>query len=282
MNLRPATFQRIVKLVYERTAIVLEPGKEYLVETRLAPIARAHGFPNVEELCRRLDASAGELVSEVVEAMTTNETSFFRDHHPFEALRRTILPELLAKRALSRKLRIWCAACSTGQEPYSLAMMLNEHFPQLASWNVTIHATDIAKAVLARARAGRYRHVEVNRGLNPELLAKFFRRVGLEWEIVPELKRVVQFAELNLSAQWPSMERFDLIMLRNVLIYFDHPTKLSILGRMRNQLPSDGYLVLGGSETTPNEITAFERLPIARAGIYRACPQRPSQASCLR
>ena len=275
----PRAFARIQRMVHDATAIVLEDGKEYLVEARLAPIAREHGFPSVDALCLGLHQHSKELFNEVVEAMTTNETSFFRDHHPFEALRRVVLPELLIKRANERSLRIWCAACSSGQEPYSLAMLLDEHFPQLISWKVRILATDVSKSVLARARAGRYRQVEVNRGLSANLLVKYFVRDGLEWEVRPELRRIVDFAELNLIGNWQKTDKFDLIMLRNVLIYFDQPTKLSILERVRARLRPDGYLVLGGSETTPPGMNAFERLPLARAGIYRAKAPRPSEAT---
>ena len=281
MTLNPLTFERVRKLVHQRTAIVLDPGKEYLVESRLTPIARAHGFASIDELCRQLDRN-GPLLAEVVEAMTTNETSFFRDHHPFEALRRQVLPELLQRRAKERTLRIWCAACSTGQEPYSLAMLLDDQFPQLSTWNVSIYATDVSKAVLARAKTGRYRQIEVNRGLTAPMLVKYFRRDGLEWEIRPDLRRRVQFAEMNLIEKWPPMEKFDLIFLRNVLIYFDLETKLAILRNMHAQVANDGYLVLGGSETTPPGVNSFERVPIARAGIYKRAAKRASQSSHAR
>jgi len=268
VSLKPENFALVRKLVHERAAIVLEAGKEYLVESRLEPIAQAHGFASVDELCSLLRSKPG-LASEVVEAMTTNETSFFRDHHPFEALRREILPQLFLRRAARRTLRVWCAACSTGQEPYSLAMLLDEYFPQQASWDLRIDATDVSRSVLARAKLGRYSQVEVNRGLSAALLVKYFVRDGLDWEINPQIKRRVRFSELNLIGNWPALEPYDLIFLRNVLIYFDQPTKLAILGRVRQQLAPDGYLLLGGSESTPAEVTAFTRLPIARAGIYR-------------
>lgn len=276
----PRAFSRIRKLVYDRTAVVLDDTKEYLVESRLAAIAREHGYESVDQLCLTLNEGRAALLAEVVEAMTTNETSFFRDHHPFEALRRTILPELLQKRERERTLRIWCAACSTGQEPYSLAMLLDEHFPQLATWTVRIVGTDVSKAVVARAREGRFRQVEVNRGLAAHQLVKYFARDGLEWELRPSLRRMVTFAELNLVGQWPPLDTQDLILLRNVLIYFDQPTKLTILTRIRQQLRSDGYMMLGGSETTPPEVTYFERIPIPRAGLYRAAAlATPSQGT---
>jgi len=276
VTLEAAAFELVRKLVYARAAIVLDPGKEYLVESRLASIARTRGFRDVNELCLRLERREAGLIEEVVEAMTTNETSFFRDHHPFEALRRTVLPELIGRRQQARTLRIWCAACSTGQEPYSVAMLLDEHFPALDSWNVCIRATDIARSVLDRARSGRYRQIEVNRGLSASALVRYFIRDGLEWEIRPEIRRRVRFEHMNLIGGWPASERFDLIFMRNVLIYFDQSTKLAILCKVRELLSHDGYLALGGSETTPYELRAFERVEIARAGLYRAArPTNP-------
>jgi chemotaxis protein methyltransferase CheR len=266
---------RVRKLIYEHAALVLEDGKEYLVESRLAPLARQHGYDSVDALCEVLSARC-DLAVEVVEAMTTNETSFFRDQHPFDALREHILPPLLQSRANKRALRIWCAACSTGQEPYSLAMMLDEHFPQLASWDVRIDATDVSRAVIARAKLGRYSQLEVSRGLPPRLLSKYFYRDREEWEIRPELRRLVRFSELNLIRPWTMMDIYDVVFLRNVLIYFDAATKLSILAKVYKQTARDGYLVLGGSESTPREVTSFVRVPIARAGIYKVKGLRPS------
>jgi chemotaxis protein methyltransferase CheR len=273
--LKPTTFVRVQKLVYEQTAIVLEDGKEYLVESRLAPLARAQGFLSVDDLCQRL-GTRSDLAAQVVDAMTTNETSFFRDHHPFEAIRQHVLPTLIARRLRERSLRIWCAACSSGQEPYSMAMLIAEKFPELAGWNVRIDATDVSRTVIARARLGRYTQVEVNRGLTPALLDKYFSAHGTDWEIRPEIGRLVRFSELNLIAPWPTLEVYDLIFLRNVLIYFDLKTKLAVLTKVRQQAAQDGFLVLGGSESTPRELRSFERLPIARAGVYRVKSLRPS------
>jgi chemotaxis protein methyltransferase CheR len=275
VSLDAAAFERVRKLVYERTAIVLDEGKEYLVESRLSAIAYSHGYRDVNALCRDLEPRRGALLAEVVEAMTTNETSFFRDHHPFEALRTVVIPELIAKRKHVRKLRVWCAACSSGQEPYSTALLIDQEFPELASWNVTIYATDVARNMVARAASGRYRQVEINRGLSAPMLVKYFAREGLEWELAAHIRRRVVFAELNLISDWPSMETFDLVLLRNVLIYFDQPTKQAVLERVRRQVADDGYLMLGGSETMPNEVRSFERVPIARAGLFRT--RRPSQ-----
>jgi chemotaxis protein methyltransferase CheR len=211
----------------------------------------------------------------VVELMTTNETWFFRDLRPFEVLRSSILPELLTRRSDERRLHIWSAACSSGQEPYTMAMIISEHFPQLASWNVRIIATDLSTEILDRARAGRYSQLEVNRGMPAALLVKYFRKVGNEWHISDAIRRQVEFRELNLVEAWLVLPLMDLVFLRNVLIYFDVETKKSIFGRVRRLLRPDGYLMLGGAETTLNIDDAFERTAFDRAGAYqlRTSPQ---------
>lgn len=267
--MQSASFDRIRALVKERAAIVLEPSQEYLVESRLEPIAKARGYRNVDEMCQYLRSAGADLVSELVEAMTTNETSFFRDHAPFEALRIHVLPDLITRRAEVRQLDIWCAAASTGQEPYSVALLICEHFPELSNWNVRIVATDLSKTVLEKARAGRYRQVEINRGIGSTYLNKYFKRDGNEYEIDREVRKLVRFDEVNLIQNWPLLPTFDLIFLRNVLIYFDVEAKRSILTRAHRQLAVDGYLFLGGSEAMPGEDLNFERLPISRAGCYR-------------
>lgn len=267
--MQPGTFERIRTLVKERAAIVLEPGQEYLVQSRLEPIAKARGLRDVDDLCKQLSSAPTDLLNEVVEAMTTNETSFFRDHVPFEALRDTVLPQLIAERVATRNLDIWCAAASTGQEPYSIALLIREHFPGLDAWNVKILATDISRPVLEKARTGRFRQVEVNRGVGPHYLAKYFKQNGTEFELDPELRKMVRFDELNLIQSWPRLPAFDLIFIRNVLIYFDVEAKRSILQRARRQMATDGYLFLGGSEAMPGDNLGFDKLPIPRAGCYR-------------
>ena len=238
------------------------------MESRLTPLALARGFSGVDELCRRLGSSS-ELVDEVVEAMTTNETSFFRDHHPFEALRQVVLPALIQGRNSTRQLNIWCAAASTGQEPYSIALLITEHFPELAGWDIRILATDICKSVLERARVGRFRQIEVNRGMSVPYLLKYFQRDGLEFQIDDTLRKMVKFEELNLIQRWPPLPTFDLVFIRNVLIYFDVEAKRTILAGARRQLATDGYLFLGGSETIPGDNLGFDRLPIARTACYQ-------------
>jgi chemotaxis protein methyltransferase CheR len=263
-------FEYIRSLVLKRSAIVLEPEKNYLVESRLLPLARREGFSSIAELVARLRASSLDgLQQKVVEAMTTNETSFFRDQNPFEALRKVVLPDLFQRRASERKLRIWCGACSTGQEPYTIAMILCEHFVGFADWKTEIIATDLSTDVLARAREGRFSQLEVNRGLPAAWLAKYFQRHGTGWQLAEKLRRLVDFCPLNLIDPAWRIAPADIVFLRNVLIYFDVPTKKTILQKVRQVLRPDGYLFLGGAETTMNLDDAFERIPFERAGCYR-------------
>jgi len=219
-------FDYIRNLVRERSALVLETGKEYLVESRLCPLARQEGFPSLGHFIDRLRATPfGPLHRKLVEAMTTNETTFFRDVRPFEVLRTVILPGILNQRAPDRCLNVWCAACSTGQEPYSVAILIREHFPALLGWNLRLIASDFSREVLARARQGRYSQLEVNRGLPAVLLLKYFKKLGDEWEISPATRRMVEFSEINLFGPWPPLPRMDIIFMRNVMIYFDIEVK---------------------------------------------------------
>jgi len=263
-------FEYVCRLVRDRSALVLEPGKEYLVETRLLPIARQLQLGSVGELIGQLRAGPDNgLHTRVVEAMVTTETSFFRDLHPFETLKSTILPELIRKRREERRLDVWCAACSTGQEPYSLAILLREHFAEVAGWKVNIAATDLSTEVLARAQAGQYNQIEVNRGLPAPVLVKYFRQQGGRWELAEHIRNMVEFRALNLARPWPPMTRMDLVFLRNVMIYFDVETKKSILGRVARLLKPDGYLLLGGAETTLNLDDSFRRVDQLKGGFYQ-------------
>ncbi len=277
MSLEPAAFEQIQKLVYSRSAIVVASDKEYLVEARLLPLAKTHGLGSVEDLVKRL-VTTPELAVQVVEAMTTNETSFFRDHRPFEAFRLEILPGLLARREQRRTLDIWCAACASGQEPYSVAMLLRDHFPELESWTVRIFASDLSNAILERARLARYSQLEVNRGLGAAQLVKHFSRNGLHWELKSELRSMVQFAQLNLINDWPILPTFDVVFLRNVLIYFDVETKRSILAKLHAHVAQDGYVFLGGGESIIEVDVPFERVAFERAGCYKITAASPVQA----
>jgi chemotaxis protein methyltransferase CheR len=265
----PDEFTYITRLVKERSGIVLEAGKEYLVDARLTPVARACALASVSELVERLRGGGEGLVTQVVAAMTTNETSFFRDVHPFETLRTTVLPELIQQRSAERRLSVWCAACATGQEPYSFALLVREHFPQLTGWRVDILATDLSADVLTRARTGQFSLIEVNRGLPAALLVKYFRQHGTTWTLQEDVARMVEFREINLTRAWPVLPRMDLIFLRNVLIYFDADTKKGILGRVARVLQPDGYLLLGGAETTLNLDASYRRAEQLKGGFYQ-------------
>jgi chemotaxis protein methyltransferase CheR len=263
-------FDYIRQLVLRHSAIVLDSGKEYLAEARLSSVASDKGLDSVHGLVTELRrGSFGELHKNVIEAMTTNETSFFRDIHPFNALRDIVLPELIERRQTARAIRIWCAASSSGQEPYSIAMIIREHFPQLGGWRVEIVATDLSVAMLERARSGVYSQLEINRGLPAAYLVKYFTNKGIDWHIDPSIRNMVDYRELNLAEPWPPMPEMDIVFIRNVLIYFDVETKKAILGRIRKNLKNDGFLFLGGAETTINIDDAYERQPMGKAVCYR-------------
>jgi len=278
MPLNPADAQFLSALVRQRSAIVLEPEKGYLLEARLAPLARTEGFGSIDAMVSHLRSHPPNgLPHKVVEAMTTNETSFFRDLHPFEALRTVVIPEVLQRRQAERRLTIWCAASSSGQEPYTVAMTLLQHFPELAGWSVQILGTDISGPMIARCRAGRYGQLEVNRGLPATLLLKYFEKRGMEWQVKPELQRWCEFRELNLIEPWGPLPPMDVVFLRNVLIYFDLETKRRILDAVRGILNPWGHLFLGGAETTLNLGDRFQRVPFDKAGCYRLkdCKEGP-------
>ena len=269
MALSQTEFQYIQTLVRNVAAIVIEPGKEYLVESRLSPLARQEGFETISRLIENVwNKPVNGMHQKIVDAMTTNETSFFRDIHPFDAMRQQVIPNLMTRRRAVRRLNIWCGAASTGQEPYSVAMLLREHFPELNGWTIRILATDINKEVLERARSGRFRQMEVNRGLPASMLVKYFRERAAMWELRDEIRNMVEFRELNLATPWPPMARPDMVLLRNVMIYFDIPTKKEILARLHGFIAPGGYLVLGSAETTLNLDERFDRMVCGKAVCY--------------
>ncbi|HEY1065422.1 MAG TPA: protein-glutamate O-methyltransferase CheR [Pirellulales bacterium] len=269
----PEDFAFIAKIVRDECALVLEPGKEYLVRGRLTPIAQKHGLGGVAKLIERLRGSPGRaLTTEVIEAMLTTETSFFRDFHPFETLKNVVLPELIERRRGRRQLNIWCAASSSGQEPYSIALLLQENFPELASWRVTLSATDVSLEMLQRAQTGRYSQMEISRGLPADVLRKWFTQEGTTWRLDERVRSAVKFSQLNLAQPWPAMPLWDLVFLRNVMIYFDPAVKKAILGRVARVLQKDGYLLLGGSETTLSLDDSYARVERLKAGFYQLKP----------
>ena len=264
----PQDFDYLRQLLRQRSGLVLSAEKQYLAESRLLPVARKHGLAGLTELVAKLKAAgAAPLGVEVVEAMTTNESFFFRDKVPFEHFRAVIMPALIAAREKEKRIRIWCAACACGQEPYSLAMSLKEFGRELAGWRVEIIATDISNEVLEKAKAGIYSQFEVQRGLPIQSLVKFFSQVGETWQIAPEIRAMVQFRPLNLLDDFSSLGSFDLVFCRNVLIYFDQDTKTGVLNRIARQMPADGFLVLGAAETVVGLTGAFKPMADAR-GLY--------------
>jgi chemotaxis protein methyltransferase CheR len=267
INLSAFTF--VSDMVKQDAAIVVGPGKEYLVESRLLPIARAEGFGDVGALIARLQMTPDErLRRQVVEAMTTNETSFFRDRDPFALLNQLVFPELCRRRSATHRINVWSAACSSGQEPYSIAMSALDHPLITSDWQVQVLATDISEDILARADQGRYSQLEVNRGLPAAMLVRHFERAETEWKVVPAVRSMVKFKRLNLGDPF-DLPMMDVVFLRNVLIYFDAGTKTDVLQRVRRVLKPDGFLFLGGSETTIGLDDGFERVAIGNATVYR-------------
>jgi chemotaxis protein methyltransferase CheR len=276
-----ADFDFLRGLLKRRSGLVLSPDKQYLVESRLLPVARKAGFDRLSALIGALKADKTEvLMTAVVEAMTTNESFFFRDKVPFDNLRTTVFPALHAARRHSRALRIWCAAAASGQEPYSLAMALSEMDGGFAGWRIEVIATDISNAVLEKARQGRYSQFEVQRGLPIQLLIKYFSQTDEMWQIAPEIRAMVKYRQLNLLSDFSDLGKFDLIFCRNVLIYFDQETKIDVLDRIAEVVAEDGYLVLGAAETVVGLTDSFKVCPQSR-GLYAPNAQRPkpSQAS---
>lgn len=265
MTVSEADFHFVRHLVRDQSAITLGHDKEYLVQARLGPLAQREGLSSVGELVARLRSGAPALRDEVVEAITTNETSFFRDARPFDALRDVIIPDLL--RRGDRGMRIWSAAASTGQEAYSLAILLLEHFARAS--DAAILGSDLSREVLERARRGRYTQLEVNRGLPARLLVKYFVRHGLEWQLHERVRRMVTFRQLNLARPLTGVPTMDIVLLRNVLIYFDTATKAAVLREVARVLRPGGYLVLGSAETTYGLDPQWEREEIGRTVVYR-------------
>lgn len=266
----PDNFAFVCELVQREAAIVIGSGKEYLVESRLSDVAARNQYPSVNALVDHMRHSGGgflPLHREAIDALTTNETLFFRDFHPFEALKTGVFPALFNQRP-DGKFHVWSAACSSGQEPYSLAMLLAENFPVQAG-RVSIFATDLCGAVLRRARSGLYQQLEVNRGLPANMLVKYFRQQPEGWQIDENIRKRVEFRELNLVKPWPVMPRFDLVMIRNVMIYFDLPTRKKILDQVQTLLSPGGFLLLGGAETTLMVTEGFVPVSFGRTTFYK-------------
>lgn len=261
-------FSALSTLLKNETAVVLEAGKEYLVESRLTSLMREEGFPSLADLVDVvLQKTNPQLNKKVLLALTTNETSFFRDIAVFDICKTTLIPQLIKNRATTRTLSIWSAACSTGQEPYSIAILLQDNFPELASWKINILASDLNPYVVAKAKEGIYTSLEVNRGLPIQLLLKYFHQEGNVFHINDSIKARVSFFEKNLLAPWPSVP-IDAIFIRNVLIYFDSETKRQIFEKVKTVLAPDGCLFLGTAETPYRLADGFAKVP-GGANVYQ-------------
>nr|WP_249158920.1 protein-glutamate O-methyltransferase CheR [Bradyrhizobium tropiciagri] len=256
------------KLFKDHSGLDLSSDKQYLIESRLLPLARKCGLAGIPDLIAKIRSGSTQHIVQAVEAMTTNETFFFRDKVPFDHFRDTIMPELLKARAARRALRIWCAAGSTGQEPYSLAMCLKEMGAALAGWRVEIIATDLSQEVLEKSKAGIYSQFEVQRGLPIQMLVKYFKQSGEFWQITPELRSMIQHRQLNLLHDFSQLGSFDVVFCRNVLIYFDQDTKINVFNRLARLMDGDGFLVLGAAETVVGLTDTFKPVP-DRRGLYR-------------
>jgi chemotaxis protein methyltransferase CheR len=281
----PLDYEYLRKLLRERSGLVLAPEKQYLIESRLMPVARRAGCTSIAELVRRLRERDSEpLKAEITETMTINESFFFRDKIPFDRFRDTVLPALLAARAKTKRFRIWCAAASSGQEPYSLAMILKSMQEKFSGWRIEIIATDISNEVLEKARAGIYSQFEVQRGLPIQMLMQYFEQVGEQWRVSETIRKMVQFRQFNLLADFAPLGTFDVVFCRNVLIYFDQATKVNVLERVYRQLAPDGFLLMGAAETVVGLTDIF--VPLAeKRGLYVRAepqPQKPKLAASVR
>jgi chemotaxis protein methyltransferase CheR len=264
----PPDYEYLRKLLKDQSGLDLSTDKQYLIESRLLPLSRECGLSGISDLVQTMKGGSASVIAEVVEAMTTNETFFFRDKVPFDHFRDTIMPEILEGRASRKSVRIWCAASSTGQEPYSLAMCLKEMGPRLAGWRIEIVATDLSQEVLEKSRAGIYSQFEVQRGLPIQMLVKHFRQTGEFWQVNAEIRAMVQHRQLNLLHDFSQLGIFDVVFCRNVLIYFDQDTKINIFNRLARTTEPDGFLVLGAAETVVGLTEAFKPYP-ERRGLYR-------------
>jgi chemotaxis protein methyltransferase CheR len=273
----PPDYEYLRKLLKDHSGLDLSADKQYLIESRLLPLSRKCGVAGISELVVKMKGGSSSIVNQVVEAMTTNETFFFRDKAPFDHFRDTIMPELLQARAGRRSIRIWCAAGSTGQEPYSLAMCLKEMSAATAGWRIEILATDLSQEVLEKSKAGIYSQFEVQRGLPIQMLVKYFKQTGELWQVNPDIRAMVQHRQLNLLHDFSQLGTFDVIFCRNVLIYFDQDTKINIFNRLAKITESDGFLVLGAAETVVGLTDVYKPFP-ERRGLYRPSGARAAPA----
>jgi chemotaxis protein methyltransferase CheR len=276
----PSDYEYLRKLLRDHSGLDLSADKQYLIESRLLPLSRKAGLPGISELVQKMKGGSASMIAQVVEAMTTNETFFFRDKVPFDHFRTSIIPEILQARAGRKSIRIWCAAGSTGQEPYSLAMCLKEMSAALRGWRIEIIATDLSQEVLEKSKAGIYSQFEVQRGLPIQMLVKYFKQIGELWQVNADVRAMVQHRQLNLLHDFSQLGVFDVIFCRNVLIYFDQDTKINIFKRLARVIEPDGFLVLGAAETVVGLTDVFKPHP-ERRGLYGPSGTRATPAMAL-
>ncbi len=265
--MKPENFEVYTKVLKEKSGIIVTPDKSYLLESRLNPLAKEFGHDSIDAMAPALSSNP-DLLSAVIEAMTTNETSFFRDQRPFDLFKEYLLPSIQKQRAIQKKLKIWCAAASSGQEPYSLSMILNDlKSSSFSGWTSDILGTDISNDILDKAKKGCYSQFEVQRGLPIQMLMSYFTQNDTKWQINDDIRNMVRYETFNLLDDMAKFGKFDIIFCRNVLIYFDEETKTDILERLRKQLSDDGFLILGGAETVLNITKEFVPVP-GRRGAY--------------
>lgn len=270
MSLAVADIAFLRDLVANHSGHVIAPRHAGMLEQRLAPVAGSIGLKDVSSLVSRVRMTNDEALSaRIAEAVTVNETRFFRDQHLFDTLRDRVIPDLIRRNARRKEIRIWCAACSSGQEPYSVAMVLHEHFPQLKDWNVRIVASDLCEEMLKRVRSGIYSQLEINRGLPAKRLMQFFERKGAAWQVKSHLREAVEVHQINLTRRWPYLGQFDIVLARNVLLYFDQPTRQEILKRLRGAMRPDGHLFIGAAETLIGMCVPYQRIEIDATVCYR-------------
>lgn len=268
--MKPQDFEFIRDLLYKRSGLALTEDKVYLLESRLMPLAKPKGMLTLDDLVAYLRGKQDEMfIREIIDAMTTNESMFFRDNKPFEQFKKIVLPQIMEAKAMTKNIRIWSAACSNGQEPFSLAMLIKEEGAKMAGWNIEILGTDLCSKVVQKAKEGIYSQFEVQRGLPITMLMKYFTQLpGNQWQLKPEILSMVKFQEKNLLDNIAAMGGFDIILCRNVLIYFDDKTKGSVLEQMAKMLPKHGFLYLGSTETTIGVTAKYKDVPNER-GLYQ-------------
>ncbi len=278
MSIATTDFEYLASLIAKRTGNVVTASQDYLLESRLAGVVRELGLPSLDSLVRQIRHQRDhQLEDRIAEAMTINETSFFRDPNVFETLRDHIIPDLLSRRQQVKQLTIWCAACSSGQEPYTIAMLLKENFPELKNWNVKILCTDYSLQMVERTRSGTYTQFEVNRGLPAKLLVKYFDRQGMRWSVKDDLRAMMEYRTCNLTENLSSIPPADLVMLRNVLIYFDKPTKENVFAKISRVMKKDGFILLGGGETTVNLDTPFRTEMAGKTPVFHQATHQPAE-----